>query len=88
MAHAAPAALGVYQPRRPQASPLFRLVRIISTACRASTTSDSPVSAALEDADREEVFDSTGRLVQPVPGEAEPDIAVGALLVQREEAGG
>jgi len=28
------------------------------------------------------------RLVQPVPGEAEPDIAVGALLVQRDEAGG
>ncbi|MDO8793452.1 MAG: transposase, partial [Vicinamibacterales bacterium] len=26
MAHAAPAALGVYKPRRPQASPLFRLV--------------------------------------------------------------
>ncbi len=27
MAHAAPAALGVYKPRRPQASPLFRLVQ-------------------------------------------------------------
>lgn len=27
MAHAAPAALGVYHPRRPQASPLFRLVQ-------------------------------------------------------------
>ena len=26
MGHAAPAALGVYKPRRPQASPLFRLV--------------------------------------------------------------
>ena len=25
-AHAAPAAIGVYKPRRPQASPLFRLV--------------------------------------------------------------
>ena len=27
MAHAAPVALGVYKPRRPQASPLFRLVQ-------------------------------------------------------------
>src|ERR1035437_10531148 len=27
MAHAAPATLGVYTPRRPQASPLFRLVQ-------------------------------------------------------------
>jgi len=27
MAHAAPVALGIYKPRRPQASPLFRLVQ-------------------------------------------------------------
>ena len=39
MAHAVPAVLGVYQPRRPQASPLFRLVQDhlhrLQTVCNA-----------------------------------------------------
>lgn len=40
-----PAVLGVYQPRRPQASPLFRWCRTTSAACRQSTTNASPASS-------------------------------------------
>ena len=46
MAHATPAARGVYKPRSPGRRHCFGWCRIISTGCRRSTTSASPASTA------------------------------------------